>query len=244
MVEPEHRLQVLIANEQHERLENITAIVEGLGHEIVARDVSIGDIGPLSRSTGAEVALVGLGIDGEHALEQISQIVHEAACPVIALIDADDPSYVQKSGPAWCLCVCRSRRRGSRRAARRSRHHTPEICGVPEPAGCVRTPGGHRTSEGHPHGAAPHRRRRRLCSAEVALTAERPEAQRRGTGDYADPSASSVRTTRPSVAIECLLRGACVRASLTGRLARDAPAGFPWRDEDIRPIRVRGHPSA
>ena len=95
--ETEHRLQVLIANEQRARLENITAIVEALGHEIVGRAVDIGDVGPLSRSTGAEVALVGLGLDNEHALDEISQIVHEAACPVIALLDAEDPAYVQQA---------------------------------------------------------------------------------------------------------------------------------------------------
>ena len=97
MSETEPRLQVLIANEQDVRLENITSIVERLGHEIVGRGVDISAIGPLSRSTGAEVALVGLGLDGEHALEQISAIVREAACPVIALLDAEDPRYVQQA---------------------------------------------------------------------------------------------------------------------------------------------------
>ena len=91
------RLQVLIANEQHERLEYIKEIVEALGHEIVADSVDIGEVGSLSRSAGAEVALVGLGLDSEHALEQITQIVHEAACPVIALIDAEDPSYINQA---------------------------------------------------------------------------------------------------------------------------------------------------
>ena len=97
MPEPEHRLQVLIANEQDDRLDTITAIVEALGHEVVGRGFDVGDVGPLSRSTGAEVALVGLGLDGEHALEQISAIVREAACPVIALLDAKDPSYVHQA---------------------------------------------------------------------------------------------------------------------------------------------------
>jgi AmiR/NasT family two-component response regulator len=95
--ETEHRLQVLIANEQDERLETITAIVEALGHEIVARGSDIGDVGALSRSSGAEVALVGLGVDDRHALDQISAIVHEAACPVIALLDVADPSYVEEA---------------------------------------------------------------------------------------------------------------------------------------------------
>ena len=93
----EHRLQVLIANEQHDRLEHIKAMVEGLGHEIVADSVNIDEVGQLSRSTGAEVALVGLGLDGDHALQQITRIVHEAACPVIALVDAEDPSYIQQA---------------------------------------------------------------------------------------------------------------------------------------------------
>ena len=97
MPETDHRLQVLIANEHDDRLKDIAALVERLGHDVVGRDIGIGDVGPLSRSTGAEVALVGLGLDGEHALEQISAIVREAACPVIALLDAKDPSYVHEA---------------------------------------------------------------------------------------------------------------------------------------------------
>jgi two-component system, response regulator PdtaR len=97
MVEPQQRLQVLIADERDDILEGLAAIVEELGHEIVGRGLDIRAVGQLSRSTGAEVALVRLGLDSEHALEQISAIVHEAACPVIALLDAKDPSYVLRA---------------------------------------------------------------------------------------------------------------------------------------------------
>jgi response regulator NasT len=97
MVESPHRLRVLIANERDERLNRITTLVEELGHEIVARSLEIKDVGPLSRETGAEVALVGLGLDGEHALDLITSIVQEAACPVIALLDVEDPTYVDKA---------------------------------------------------------------------------------------------------------------------------------------------------
>ena len=97
MIELPHKLRVLVANERDERLDRITGVVERLGHEIVARSLEIKDVGPLSRETHAEVALVGLGLDGQHALELISSIVHEAACPVIALLDADDPSYVNEA---------------------------------------------------------------------------------------------------------------------------------------------------
>jgi response regulator NasT len=59
--------------------------------------LEIEDVGPLSRQTEAEVALVGLGLDGDHALDLITSIVHEAACPVIALLDTDDPAYVNEA---------------------------------------------------------------------------------------------------------------------------------------------------
>jgi response regulator NasT len=95
--EPEHRLQVLIANERDDRLDAISGIVERLGHEIVARRFDITEVGPLSRSSGAEVALVGIGLESAHALDQISAIVHEAACPVIALLAVANPRYVQEA---------------------------------------------------------------------------------------------------------------------------------------------------
>ncbi len=60
--EPEARLRVLIANEGDARLDTITGIVERLGHEIVGGGVEIADVGPLSRSTGAEIALSVLAL--------------------------------------------------------------------------------------------------------------------------------------------------------------------------------------
>jgi Response regulator with putative antiterminator output domain len=44
-----------------------------------------------------DVALVGLGVNSEHALELISEIVREASCPVIALLAADDPAYIHEA---------------------------------------------------------------------------------------------------------------------------------------------------
>jgi response regulator NasT len=42
-------------------------------------------------------ALVGLGLSSDHALELIAEIVHEATCPVIALLTARDPSYIREA---------------------------------------------------------------------------------------------------------------------------------------------------
>jgi response regulator NasT len=97
MPEPSFRLHVLIANEKEARLDAITKMVERLGHEIVARGMNVGEVGALSRREHADVALVGLGLDGTHALELISSIVKEAACPVIALLDNPNPGYVNEA---------------------------------------------------------------------------------------------------------------------------------------------------
>jgi AmiR/NasT family two-component response regulator len=95
--EPQHVLQVLIANERDARLAMVARIVEALGHEIVATSTEVAEVGPLSRSTYADIALVGLGLDSTHALELISSIVGEASCPVIAVLDAADPGYVDEA---------------------------------------------------------------------------------------------------------------------------------------------------
>ena len=97
MTESPDSLRVLVANETDERLNTLSTLVEQLGHTIVARSLKIGEVGLLSRETGAEVALVGLGLDSQHALDLISSIVHEAACPVIALLDTENPAYVDEA---------------------------------------------------------------------------------------------------------------------------------------------------
>ena len=91
------RLQILIANETDARLDAVTAVVDKLGHEIVARVLNVEDVGLLSRQLMPDVAMVGLGLNSTHALEMIGSIVHEAACPVIALLDNTDESYVNEA---------------------------------------------------------------------------------------------------------------------------------------------------
>jgi response regulator NasT len=44
-----------------------------------------------------DVALVGLGLSSQHALDLIGEIVREAACPVIAILSAEDPAYVRQA---------------------------------------------------------------------------------------------------------------------------------------------------
>lgn len=90
-------LRVLIANEKHERLEQLAQVVAGLGHEVIAREIHVTDVGAATARERPDVALVGLGSSSEHALELISEIVREASCPVIALLSARDPEYINEA---------------------------------------------------------------------------------------------------------------------------------------------------
>jgi response regulator NasT len=90
-------LRVLIANERRERLELLAQVVAGLGHEVIAREIDVTEVGEVTARVQPDVALVGLGLHSEHALELISEIVREAACPVIALLSAKDPGYVREA---------------------------------------------------------------------------------------------------------------------------------------------------
>ncbi|MGD0272269.1 MAG: ANTAR domain-containing protein [Gaiellaceae bacterium] len=90
-------LRVLIANERRDRLELLAQVVTGLGHEVIAREVDVREVGAVTAREHPDVALVGLGLSSDHALELIAEIVHESTCPVIALLSARDPAYIREA---------------------------------------------------------------------------------------------------------------------------------------------------
>ena len=94
--ETEH-LRVLIANERKDRLALVAPMVANLGHEVIAREVDVADVGVVTAREHPDVALVGLGKSSEHALTMIDLIVQEAACPVILLIHSPDPAFVKEA---------------------------------------------------------------------------------------------------------------------------------------------------
>jgi AmiR/NasT family two-component response regulator len=93
---PKH-LRVLIANERKDRLALVAPIVVALGHEVIAREIDVEDVGAVTSRERPDVALVGLGESSDHALDLIDRIVRQAACPVIALLHAPDPAFVREA---------------------------------------------------------------------------------------------------------------------------------------------------
>jgi len=90
-------LRVLIANERRDRLELLAQVVAGLGHEVIAREIEVTEVGAVTAREHPDVALVGLGLSSDHALELIKEIVHESTCPVIALLTTRDPTYIREA---------------------------------------------------------------------------------------------------------------------------------------------------
>ena len=122
-------LRVLIANERRDRLALVAPIVAALGHEVIAREVEVDEVGPVTARERPDVALVGLGESSQHALHLIEKIVQEAFCPVILLIHAPIPASARRRGAASLPT--------SPMASARARHRTGR---TPSTSSCAASP--------------------------------------------------------------------------------------------------------
>jgi response regulator NasT len=91
------RLRVLVADGRPERLEQVTRTVASLGHEVITRQSELHEIGPMTSIEHPDLALVIVGESSDDALRMIGRIVHEASCPVIAVLDVQDPAFVNQA---------------------------------------------------------------------------------------------------------------------------------------------------
>ena len=97
MPDETRHLRVLIANEKRDRRELLAQVVADLGHEAIAPDIDVKEVAEVSAREAPDVALVGLELNSEEALELVSELVREADCPVIALLTAENPAYIHEA---------------------------------------------------------------------------------------------------------------------------------------------------
>jgi len=90
-------LRILVTDGIGEQLEVVTRTVVGLGHEVIARESSLAEVARLTASERPDVALVVVSQGSSPALEMIDKIVHEAACPVIAILHVQDRGFVEEA---------------------------------------------------------------------------------------------------------------------------------------------------
>jgi AmiR/NasT family two-component response regulator len=90
-------LRVLIVGDRPDRGRRVAEAAARLGHAVVSAEVAdVGRVGDLTRSEHPDVALVVVG-DSTGSLAMIERIVKEAACPVIAILDVEDPDFVDRA---------------------------------------------------------------------------------------------------------------------------------------------------
>ena len=90
-------LRVLAADEDKAALDGVAAILRSLGHEVVARATSADGAAAAIAEDNPEIALVKLHSDDEHALELIEELIDVGGCPVVALLDREDPDFVARA---------------------------------------------------------------------------------------------------------------------------------------------------
>ncbi len=94
---PTRQLRILLADERRQKLEHVARVVTRLGHAVIAKETNISAVAALTEQEPLDVAIVAVGADTEHALDLIGRIVREATCPVIALLDIEDPSFIREA---------------------------------------------------------------------------------------------------------------------------------------------------
>lgn len=90
-------LRVLVSAGAGARLDELTRIVSALGHEVISRESSLPHVASITEKERPDVAVVIVHEGTAEALALIDQIVHEAACPVIAVLDVQDRAFVNEA---------------------------------------------------------------------------------------------------------------------------------------------------
>jgi AmiR/NasT family two-component response regulator len=91
------RLRVLVCDGPGVRLDEVTRTIAGLGHDVIARESSLPDVARITATERPDVAVVIVHEGTTKALQLIDRIVHEAACPVIAVLDVQDGTFINEA---------------------------------------------------------------------------------------------------------------------------------------------------
>jgi AmiR/NasT family two-component response regulator len=111
-------LRVLVANEDMQRLEMIVAVAEAIGQEVVAREVDVAFVADRAREVLPDIAVVGLhDRHMAHALAMIEEIVGEGICPVVTVLEGNDPEYISKAAQSGIFAYTTSLDRDALRGA-------------------------------------------------------------------------------------------------------------------------------
>ncbi len=156
----------------------------GLGHDVIAREIYVKEVGAQTAREQPDVAIVGLGLSSEHALDLIGEIVREASCPVIALLHANDPEYIREAAKRGVFAYIID---GTPEELQSAIDITLQRFNrVPQSSGRLRTARHDRAGQGNPHA-------RHAIDAETAFVMLRDHSQHNGR-KLADVAAAIVES--------------------------------------------------
>jgi response regulator NasT len=90
-------LRILVADEDKRALDGIAAVLRSLGHEVVGRATSPDGAGAAIDEEKPDIAMVKLHADDAHALDLIDELTDVGGCPVVALLDREDPDFIAQA---------------------------------------------------------------------------------------------------------------------------------------------------
>jgi AmiR/NasT family two-component response regulator len=105
---PEH-LRVLIANHGSERFDQVSKVVGDLGHDVLARQASLEEVGAVTAAERPDLVIVIVNESSERALALIGRMVREAASPVIAVLDVDDRDFIAEAAKRGIFAYVKGR---------------------------------------------------------------------------------------------------------------------------------------
>ena len=100
-------LRVLVADEDREALDGVAEVLRSLAHQVVARATSLDGLAAAIDEEGPDVAMVKLHGDDEHALGLIEELIESGGCPVVVLLDSEDPGFVARAAERGVIAYAR-----------------------------------------------------------------------------------------------------------------------------------------
>ena len=110
-------LRALVANEDMKALDGAAEVLRSLGHEVVARAISVAGVADAIAEERPDVALVKLHGDDDHALGLIEELIEVGDCAVVALLDSGDADFVARAAKHGVTAYAHPVDRGSVRSA-------------------------------------------------------------------------------------------------------------------------------
>jgi response regulator NasT len=93
----ERGLSVVVANEHADALRVAERLVADAGHRTVASTTAVPEVDRVVEATGADLVVVAVHREAHHALELVERVNDVGPCPVVLLLDDDDPALIREA---------------------------------------------------------------------------------------------------------------------------------------------------